>query len=101
MVTNRHMIDGRDSVVVRFKKLSSDDLVTIDVSLVDKGEKCYSVHPDNDIDIAVILLAGPFFKRNGLLLAAIDIKEQALSSSDFISEGGSEGSFVYMLVYHF
>ena len=38
-----------------------------------------------------------YFDQNNLLLAAFEIDNAALDSSQYVNEGGSEGSGVYMI----
>ena len=97
LVTNKHVLFGKQSVVIRLQKKDSDQLVTIDVSVAKNGEKLYSVHPDDKVDIAVMTLVGSYFDQNNLKLAAFEIDNAALDSSQYVNEGGSEGSGVYML----
>lgn len=97
LVTNKHVLSGKQSVVIRLKKIESDQLLTIDVNLIENGNKVYSEHPDDKVDIAVMTLVGSFFEQNRLQLAAFEIDEAALDSVEYVKEGGGEGSDIYML----
>ena len=50
LVTNKHVLFGKQSVVIRLQKKDSDQLITIDVPVVKNNEKLYSVHPDDKVD---------------------------------------------------
>lgn len=97
LVTNKHVLAGKQSVVIRLKKKESEQLLTIDVPLVENGEKLYSENPDDKVDIAVMTLVGSFFEQNHLQLAAFEIDNAALDSTEYVNEGGGEGSAIYML----
>jgi S1-C subfamily serine protease len=97
MVTNRHVIANLSAIVIRLKENESGKLRIIDMPLVDKGKKLYSVHFNSNVDIAVVLLNGGFITENNLKFSAFNIDEHALTSSEFLEKGGDEGSYVYML----
>lgn len=98
LVTNKHVLKDQDVIILRLKK-NDGTLMTTPISVKANDEKLYSEHPDNDVDVAVVLLNGSFFEKNDLLLSAIDIDENALTSTELIEQGGGEGSYVYMLGY--
>lgn len=101
MVTNKHVLKGKEKLVLRFKKKSSNKLITEDVPIVEKGRCLYSVHPDPNVDVAVVLLVGRYFEKNGLELIGFNVfnPNQALTSSEYIKEGGGEGCGIFMLGY--
>jgi len=99
MVTNRHVIAGKSSVVIRLKEKDTSVLRIIDMPLLENGQPLYSVHPDNKVDVAVILLNGGFITQNNLQFFGFNIDEHVLTSKEFLEKGGNEGSFVYMLGY--
>lgn len=97
MVTNKHVLEGKERVVIRLKKRDTGDLMVIDLPLMVNGIKMYSTHPDENVDIAVVLIDGSCITKNNLDFAAFNIQEHALTSEEYLKEGGDEGSFVYML----
>lgn len=99
MVTNKHVIAGKNSVVIRLKEKDTDKLRIIDMPLLENGQHLYSVHPDDKVDVAVILLNGSFITQNNLQFSGFNIDEHALTSEEYLKKGGNEGSFVYMLGY--
>ncbi len=98
LITNKHVLCGRQNVCVRLAK-SDGSLITTDVSLEDAGVKCYSEHPDPNVDIAAVSLNADFFIENELETACFNIDSHAMDSSVFLARGGDAGSFVYMLGY--
>ncbi|MCD8181484.1 MAG: serine protease [Firmicutes bacterium] len=68
-----------------------------DMPITENGRKLYTAHENKNIDIAVITINGRFINANNLSFSAFDIDAHALSSSEFVENGGDEGSYVYML----
>lgn len=97
IVTNRHVIENLEAIVIRLKEKDTGELRIIDIPIVDNGRKLYSVSSDSNIDIAVVSLNGSYITTNNLEFAAFDIDEHALSSSEFLAKGGDEGTYIYML----
>ena len=97
MVTNKHVLEGNENIVIRMKENTTGELKILDMPLKDAGVKLYSVHEDKDVDIAVVLLNGGFITENNLQFSAFNIVEHSLESSELVKQGGDEGSYVYML----
>ena len=97
LVTNKHVIQGNDSVVIRLKEKTTGSLKIFDLPLISEGKAIYSVHEDKNVDIAVVLLNGEFITQNDLQFSAFNIENHSLESSELIKQGGDEGSYVYML----
>ena len=66
MVTNKHVLWNRESVVIRLKKHDSNELVILDVPLLRGDGLAYSVHPNEKVDIAAILLNASVVEKNNL-----------------------------------
>lgn len=96
LVTNRHVFESFEQVVIRVKK-KNGELQVMNVTLVENGERLYKTHPLPDIDIAVILLDPNTIKNNNLDFQCINIDLQAMSSKELRENGVDEGSLIYML----
>lgn len=99
MVTNRHVLQGEKSIVIRLKEKDTGNLRTIDMPLENNGSPLYSTHDDEKIDIAVVPFNGSFLTENNLQFSAFNTKEHLLESSELKKQGVDEGSYVYMLGY--
>lgn len=97
LVTNRHVLNGKQSVTIRLQEKNTGDLKIIDIPLMENGNLYYSTHDDSNVDIAAVLFSGSIIKNNNLQFSAINIDNDALISSELIKQGGDEGSYVYML----
>lgn len=97
LVTNKHVINGKDSIVFRVQKTDDNSFETVDAPLVGAGRRIYLTHPQEDIDIAVIPLNGDYYTKRGLPFQGFDIDKHAMISSELLEEGADEGSLVHML----
>ena len=97
MVTNRHVLDVLSSVVIRLKEKDTGRLRIIDMPIVENGKKLYSIHSDDSVDVAVVLINGGFITENNLEFSAFNIDDNTLTSTQFLQKGGDEGSYIYML----
>lgn len=97
LISNKHVLLGKDSVVIRLRKKTTGELAVIDMPLQEDGKILFSIHPDSQVDIAAVLLNGSYLENNKLEVFAFNIDTNALTSDEFLNNGGGEGSNVYML----
>lgn len=97
LVTNRHVFENKETVVIRMKDKDSDSLKVINVLLIKNGTPLYIMHPNEKVDIAVFPLNIDFIRGNNLEFSYFDIDENAMTSVDLLEGGVDEGSLVYML----
>lgn len=98
LITNIHVFENKDSVVIRMRKKETGELQTVDISLKNpEGNVLYCIHETDNIDIAVLPLEAKFIKDNTLDFPCFDIDENAMSSTELRTNGADEGSIIYML----
>lgn len=98
LITNRHVFANLTHIVIRMKEKESDNLKEVDAPIIDeKGNPLFVLHPNINIDIAVLPLNGSFIEENNLHFPAFDIDEHCLTSKTLIDYGIEAGSLVYML----
>lgn len=97
LVTNKHVLQLSKQIVVRMKENGSERLIEMDVILEKDGLPSYKIHPQNDIDIAVLQLDASVILDKNLIFQGFNIDTQALSSVELREEGVDEGSLIYML----
>ena len=97
LITNRHVLEGESKIVFRLRKKGSEEFNTVDADLYENGSLLYSVHPQPDVDIAVLPLNGSFFVENNLAFSAFNIDEHGMTSDELRNEGVDEGSLIHML----
>lgn len=98
LVSNKHVYEGKDTIVLRMKKRDSEELQVLDAPLKnDDGSLRYITHDLDDIDVAVLPLSAQFIEDHGLDFPCFNIDENALTSNELRSNGADEGTIVYML----
>ena len=97
LITNKHVLEKKNSVVIRMRKSDTHELVIVDVPLINNGELLYSCHPDNNVDIAAVLIVGGYLDKNMLSASAFNIDSSLLTSQEVIEKGGGEGTGIFML----
>lgn len=96
LATNKHVLDGKDKLVLRFK---NNVTKAIECKELDLSMAKPLIHEDPDVDIALISISGNVLSENNLIFSFFDIDEQALNSQELRNNGFNEGSFVHMLGY--
>lgn len=100
LITNKHVFQGKDSIVIRMKEQGTENLKEIDVPIIKSNNTpIYILHPQSDIDIAVLPLSGSFITKHHLEFPAFDIDTHAMTSMELRNNGVEEGSLIYMLGY--
>lgn len=97
LVTNKHVFQSSKQIAVRMNENGSERLMEMDVILEENGRPLYKIHPQNDIDIAVLQLDARVIIDKNLNFQGFNIDTQALSSVELRENGVDEGSLVYML----
>ena len=98
LVSNKHVFEGKDNVVIRMKKKGSEDLQIVNVRLKSDDDRIlYVSHEIADIDIAVLLLNAQVIKDEDFDFPCFHIDQNAMSSAELRSQGFDEGSIIYML----
>ena len=98
LVSNKHVFEGKESVVIRMQKKGCEDLEEVNFPLLnlDKTPR-FVLHDMEDVDIAVLKINAQFIIDNNLEFPYIHIDENAMSSTELRNSGAEEGSIVYML----
>ena len=103
LVTNRHVLQGNSKIVIRMKEKDTENLKEFEDSIIESdgsNEKpIYVLHPQDNIDIAVLPLNTSFLIENHLDFPAFDIDSNAMTSSELRDNGFEEGSLIFMLGY--
>lgn len=98
LITNRHVLEGKKSAVIRLKEKDTGKLQEVDLPLADeKGKRLYSVNPNAGVDIAAILMEAGRLSGIYSKLLSFDFDAHSLTSDEFLEQGGDAGSIVYML----
>ncbi|MDE5553526.1 MAG: serine protease [Malacoplasma sp.] len=99
LVTNTHIVKGNNNIKVRFIDKNTNYLKEYTIKLVENGETFFTSHYDSKIDISVIFLSADAFRHSITQFGFFDIDAHSYTSSEFIENGGDEGSSIFMLGY--
>lgn len=99
LVTNRHVFNGREAVLLRFNPKGKEAAKPYLLNLVDTSSKkiLWMPHPDPNIDIAVTVINIRLLKEEGIQFHYF-YSDQHVAALERMEELGiTEGDFVYTL----
>ena len=100
LVSNKHVFQCSDKIVIRMREEVTGALKEMDASLKDPdGKTFFRMHELEDIDIAVLPLNAKVITKNHLDFPYFDIDEQAMTSKQLWDNDVDEGALIYMLGY--
>lgn len=99
LITNRHVIENKNHLIIRIKKKNSDILFALRIVLQGTEHMDFSIHSNPRIDIAAMYLPWNLFSDNDLEMNAFDLQNNAITSEEIVEHGGGAGTIVYMLGY--
>lgn len=97
LVTNKHVVLKQKEIIIKMEVKDSDNLKTISIPLSKNNNLTYFVHPNPNIDLALILLNANNIQKDNLDFNGFDIDEHAMSSEELRNNEVDEGSLIYML----
>ena len=98
ILTNKHVIKGQQSIVVRFNSLGGEFVKDYPICLFDtEGNALFSFHPHSETDIIAIQIRPQTLINDKSIWGAFDLDEHALTLVQMKGSGVEEGSFVYAL----
>ena len=99
LVTNRHVLDSKKSIIIRFNPESSSEPATdYPIQLLDPdGNKRWTAHPNEDV--ATIFINPKILKSEARKFAYLKSNDDLLSIKQMAEEGISEGDCIYVLGY--
>lgn len=98
LVTNKHVLQDKTSVVIRLRVEDTQMLRDEDAPVINTdGTPKYKLHPNANIDIAVLPLNAEFIIDNHLEFPYYDIDHDAMTSTELTANGVDAGTLVYML----
>lgn len=96
LVSNKHVFDACERVIVRMKEKDTETLKEIPAPLInEEGKPKYICHAS--ADVAVLPLHAKFIESNNLEFPCFDIDADAMTSKELLVNGVDEGSIIYML----
>ena len=98
IITNKHVVDGKKIISIRFNSLGDSLVKDYSVNLIDEnGEKLYSEHPNSTTDIIAIQIIPQALIDDKSIWNAFDLNDHTLTLEQMQLTGVDEGSLVYAL----
>ncbi|MCM1126496.1 MAG: serine protease [Lachnospiraceae bacterium] len=98
LITNKHVLNGKNTVYVRFNSVVGAFAKDYEIQLIDgMGRKSYTEHPDAEVDIIAIQLNPQCLINDSSIWGAINIDTEALDVHNMKIHGIDEGWLVYAL----
>lgn len=97
LVTNKHVLDGKNSVKVRFNPHNSEPAKDYNIPLVIDGNKTWTGHHRNDIDVAAININPNILEEEGMKFNFFRPDKHILHIEQMVEKGMAEGDFIYVL----
>lgn len=98
LITNKHVLNGKHTVYVRFNCISETYVKDYEIQLIDGlGRKTYTEHPDPNVDIIAMQLNPQCLINDKSIWRAINIGTESLDLYTMQMTGIDEGCLVYAL----
>ncbi len=98
LITNKHVLNGKNTVYIRFNSISGTFVKDYEIQLIDGlGRKTYTEHPDAEVDIIAIQLNPQCLINDSSIWGAINIDTESLDVYTMKMQGIDEGWLVYAL----
>lgn len=99
LVTNKHVFQGEKHMLVRLNLPHTTTAKDFSIDLIkDNGEKVYSEHPNNVVDVACVYINGAFVQKElGGSICYFELDSHTLTRKEMLENEIVEGSLVYTL----
>ena len=97
LVTNKHVLVGKNSVKVRFNPHSSEPAKDYNISLINNGNKTWTGHQTEEIDVAAININARILVDEGMKFKYFMSDSNILHIEQMAEKGMTEGDFIYVL----
>lgn len=97
LITNKHVVNGLDSVRVRFNRKKSPGVKDCVVTLRNGNKKNYTEHPNPSVDVVAIKLHGGKLMQTDSEVAYFDLESHSLTLKQMSTTGVEEGGLVYAI----
>ena len=102
LVSNRHVFDGLDSIIVRANPPADNPDPARDYPVAlndDTGQPLWLAHPRESVDVAVIKVDYNRLQSEGMQLSFFTDDELSMTGEQMKAAGTTEGDYVYVLGY--
>ncbi len=97
LVTNKHVLIDQKSVKVRFNPHNSEPAKDYDIPLINNGNKTWTGHQTEKIDVAAININPAILVDEGMKFQYFRSDSNILHIEQMAEKGMTEGDFIYVL----
>jgi len=97
LVTNRHVLLGLDDAYLRCNPQADKHAREFHLTLFDGDKPLWFVHPDEEIDVAVMPIHFDLLIESGMQVAYFQADQHSATIDDLKTLGVTEGDFAYVL----
>jgi len=99
LVTNKHVLTGRDLIYVRVNPTATGPARGFEVRLSDQatGRQLWRGHEIDEVDVAVLPINYQLLEKQGMEVSLFRSDENALTVEGLVKAGMSEGDFVFVM----
>ena len=98
LITNKHVINGKERIVMRLNKETGSGVCDIPITLKDaNGHRHYSAHPNESVDVIACALHAGNIRNAHSELSWFSLDTHSLTLNRMRETGVDEGSLVYSI----
>ncbi len=98
LVSNRHVFSNKKMVILQLNTMGEELHKNYNIPLLNEnGEHLFSVHDNNDIDVAAVQIIPHILVEDKSIWGAFDLDDDALTLNQMQKMGIKEGNLVYAL----
>lgn len=97
LVTNRHVVEGKQAIVLRFNPTEALPAREFDLDLFRSGAAIWTAHPDATVDVAVVPINADYLVAQGIKFSYFRSDDHCLTREAASEAGLSEGDGVFVL----
>ena len=99
MVTNKHMLQDKKSIVIRFNREANEPAKDYDIQLINDGKPTWTGHPKESIDVAVIAINANILTKERMRFHYFRSDLDILTVDKMSETGMTEGDPVFVVGY--
>ncbi|HMM56068.1 MAG TPA: serine protease [Rudaea sp.] len=97
LVTNKHVLQNKDDIIVRFGSSDHSGVIDYPIKLTDANGPIWVGNPSLDIDVAALVVNPEVLKKDAAAFAFFALEKHAIGIAEMKEAGVSEGDAVFVL----
>jgi len=97
IVTNRHILNNKSDVVLRFNSLQGAQVLDYPISLAKNGQSIWVGYGNKEVDIAAFFINPKILKKDDAQFSYFALDEHIMTIEEMKANGVSEGDGIFVL----